>query len=74
MPRLRAVVKTFWMPTSLKRCTDEMLRDFCSESRSVMVPSSRLSQSCTGYPGNALAPLLSSSGEAGVQPFISAVM
>ena len=51
-----------------------MLRDCWSDSRSVMVPSSRLSQSCTGYPGKALAPLLSSSGEAGVQPFINAVM
>src|ERR1700694_1850649 len=74
MPRLRTVVNTFWMPTSLKRCTDEMLRDCWSDCRSVMVPGSFPSQSCSGYPGNALAPWLSSSGDAGVQPFIKAVM
>ena len=38
MPNALAVVKTFWMPTSLKRWTEEILRDCCSDCRSVMVP------------------------------------
>jgi len=50
-----------------------MLRDCCSDCRSVMVPRSLPSQSWTGYPGKAWAPLLSSSGDAGVQPFSRAV-